>query len=160
MGARPVARVRAGGGAAEPVYASPLGALLPEGRIRPGTVVSAGGDVPLLLALAAEASAGAARRLAEAAAPAGIGTVYGAELTLDDPLLATPVVLARTLEGVPAAVRHDHRRAAGRPRTPPSTTCTRCRWPCTAAIGRSCPAAPLPASTGAMSPRSLTALSA
>ncbi|MFE7173683.1 error-prone DNA polymerase [Streptomyces sp. NPDC057616] len=41
----------------------------------------------------------AARRLAEAAAPAGIGTVYGAELTLEEPELGTPVVLARTLEG-------------------------------------------------------------
>ncbi|MCX4481764.1 error-prone DNA polymerase [Streptomyces cellulosae] len=41
----------------------------------------------------------AARRLAEAAGPAGIGTVYGAELTLDDPELGTPVVLARTVEG-------------------------------------------------------------
>ncbi|MGW2748098.1 error-prone DNA polymerase [Streptomyces sp. NPDC001450] len=41
----------------------------------------------------------AARRLAEAARPAGIGTVYGAELTLGDPELGTPVVLARSLEG-------------------------------------------------------------
>ncbi|MDX3797100.1 error-prone DNA polymerase [Streptomyces acidiscabies] len=41
----------------------------------------------------------AARRLAEAAGPAGIGTVYGAELTLGDPDLGTPVILARTLEG-------------------------------------------------------------
>ena len=40
-----------------------------------------------------------ARRLAEAAAPAGIGTVYGAELTLREGELGTPVVLARTLEG-------------------------------------------------------------
>ncbi|GGL15606.1 PHP domain-containing protein [Streptomyces flaveus] len=41
----------------------------------------------------------AARRLAEAAKTAGIGTVYGAELTLNDPELGTPVVLARDLEG-------------------------------------------------------------
>jgi error-prone DNA polymerase len=41
----------------------------------------------------------AARSLAEAAKPAGIGTVYGAELTLEDPELGTPVVLARNLEG-------------------------------------------------------------
>ncbi|RZB13735.1 PHP domain-containing protein [Streptomyces sp. F001] len=41
----------------------------------------------------------AARRLAEAARLAGIGTVYGAELTLSDPELGNPVVLARTLEG-------------------------------------------------------------
>ncbi|MCX5355524.1 error-prone DNA polymerase [Streptomyces mirabilis] len=40
-----------------------------------------------------------ARRLAEAAKAAGIGTVYGAELTLDEPELGTPVVLARDLEG-------------------------------------------------------------
>ncbi|MFC9916477.1 error-prone DNA polymerase [Streptomyces sp. NPDC127197] len=41
----------------------------------------------------------AARRLAEAAKPAGIGTVYGAELILSDPELGTPVILGRTLEG-------------------------------------------------------------
>ncbi|MGC0405323.1 error-prone DNA polymerase [Streptomyces sp. SAI-126] len=41
----------------------------------------------------------AARRLAEAAAPAGIGTVYGAELTLNEIELGTPVVLARSVEG-------------------------------------------------------------
>lgn len=40
-----------------------------------------------------------ARRLAEAAKPAGIGTVYGAELTLGAPELGSPVVLARDLEG-------------------------------------------------------------
>ncbi|MEU0989229.1 hypothetical protein [Streptomyces sp. NPDC005953] len=49
---------RAGAGA--PSKASPLGALLPGGRVRPGTAVSAGADVPLLLALAAETSAGSA----------------------------------------------------------------------------------------------------
>jgi error-prone DNA polymerase len=41
----------------------------------------------------------AARRLAQAARPAGIGTVCGAELTLGDPELGSPVVLARALEG-------------------------------------------------------------
>ncbi|MEU6656718.1 error-prone DNA polymerase [Streptomyces sp. NPDC046900] len=41
----------------------------------------------------------AARRLAQAAKPAGVGTVLGAELTLASPELGTPVVLARTLEG-------------------------------------------------------------
>jgi error-prone DNA polymerase len=40
-----------------------------------------------------------ARRLADAARPAGIGTVFGAELTLDEAELGTPVVLARDLEG-------------------------------------------------------------
>ncbi|MEU0341906.1 error-prone DNA polymerase [Streptomyces bobili] len=40
-----------------------------------------------------------ARRLAEAAAQAGIGTVYGAELSLHDAELGTPVVIARDLEG-------------------------------------------------------------
>ncbi|NJP68873.1 hypothetical protein HCJ92_21930, partial [Streptomyces sp. ventii] len=34
---------------------SALGALLPGGRLRPGTAASAGGDIPLLLALAADA---------------------------------------------------------------------------------------------------------
>ncbi|MFF4205709.1 error-prone DNA polymerase [Streptomyces sp. NPDC001668] len=41
----------------------------------------------------------AARRLTEAAKEAGIGTVFGAELTLNDPELGSPVVLARSLEG-------------------------------------------------------------
>ncbi|WP_405824458.1 error-prone DNA polymerase [Streptomyces sp. NBC_00838] len=40
-----------------------------------------------------------ARRLTEAAKTAGIGTVFGAELTLDEPDLGTPVVLARSLAG-------------------------------------------------------------
>ncbi|WP_073223378.1 error-prone DNA polymerase [Streptomyces sp. NBRC 110465] len=41
----------------------------------------------------------AARRLDAAAKEHGIGTVYGAELSLGDPLLGTPVVLARSAEG-------------------------------------------------------------
>ncbi|MFI7087573.1 error-prone DNA polymerase [Streptomyces anulatus] len=41
----------------------------------------------------------AARRLTEAAKAAGIGTVFGAELTLNDPDLGSPVVLARNVEG-------------------------------------------------------------
>lgn len=46
------------GGAAEAAYASPLASLLPDGHVRAGTVVSAGGDMPLLLLLAAGASVG------------------------------------------------------------------------------------------------------
>ncbi|MEV7053501.1 MULTISPECIES: error-prone DNA polymerase [Streptomyces] len=41
----------------------------------------------------------AARRLHAAARDHGIGTVYGAELTLGEPVLGTPVVLARSVEG-------------------------------------------------------------
>ncbi|CAM5631671.1 error-prone DNA polymerase [Streptomyces griseus] len=41
----------------------------------------------------------AARRLHTAAREHGIETVHGAELTLGDPVLGTPVVLARTVEG-------------------------------------------------------------
>ncbi|MFJ5049213.1 error-prone DNA polymerase [Streptomyces sp. NPDC088719] len=41
----------------------------------------------------------AARRLHAAAREHGIGTVHGAELTLGDPVLGTPVVLARSVEG-------------------------------------------------------------
>lgn len=41
----------------------------------------------------------AARRLHTAAREHGIDTVHGAELTLGDPVLGTPVVLARTVEG-------------------------------------------------------------
>ncbi|WP_327309817.1 error-prone DNA polymerase (plasmid) [Streptomyces sp. NBC_01298] len=40
-----------------------------------------------------------ARRLTQAAREAGIATVFGAELTLGDPELGTPVVIARDLEG-------------------------------------------------------------
>lgn len=41
----------------------------------------------------------AARRLTEAAKQAGIGTAFGAELSLGEPDLGTPVVLARSLGG-------------------------------------------------------------
>ncbi|MFI1933012.1 error-prone DNA polymerase [Streptomyces sp. NPDC020330] len=41
----------------------------------------------------------AARRLHAAARDHGIGAVHGAELTLGDPVLGTPVVLARSVEG-------------------------------------------------------------
>ncbi|MGW5987076.1 error-prone DNA polymerase [Streptomyces anulatus] len=41
----------------------------------------------------------AARRLHAAARDHGIGTVHGAELTLGEPALGTPVVLARSVEG-------------------------------------------------------------
>lgn len=41
----------------------------------------------------------AARRLHAAARDHGIGTVHGAELTLGEPVLGTPVVLARSVEG-------------------------------------------------------------
>ncbi|MFG2793467.1 hypothetical protein [Streptomyces sp. NPDC048419] len=122
MSARPVASVEASGGAAGSAHewapASPLGALLPEGRIRPGTAVSAGGDMPLLLALAAEAAGGAVgwaavglpQMGALAAQAAGLELASG--MRIDDPgrqwahVLATvaeavPVVLVGRLEPVP-----------------------------------------------------------
>src|SRR5262249_53101750 len=46
MGAPPVASDRAGSGTRSPA-ASPLATLLPGGRVRAGTAVSAGGDMPL-----------------------------------------------------------------------------------------------------------------
>lgn len=91
MSARPVASVRAGGGAGEPGPSSLLGSLLPGGRIRPGTAVSAGGDMPLLLALAAEASTdavgwaavGLPQMGALAAEAAGLDLASG--MRIDDP---------------------------------------------------------------------------
>ncbi|WP_240797964.1 hypothetical protein [Streptomyces sp. F001] len=110
MAARPVANARAGGGAAESACASPLGALLPEGRIRPGTAVSAGGDMPLLLALAAHASADAAGWAAVglphmgaiAAQAAGLDLACG--MLIDDPGRQWAQVLATVAEAVPVVL--------------------------------------------------------
>lgn len=110
MSARPVASVGASDGPAEPVCASPLGALLPEGRIRPGTAVSAGGDMPLLLALAAKASGGtvgwAAVGLPQmgalAARSAGLELASG--IRIDDPGRQWAQVLATVAEAVPVVL--------------------------------------------------------
>ncbi|WP_327434781.1 hypothetical protein [Streptomyces sp. NBC_01236] len=110
MGVRPVVSVPAGGDAAEPTYASPLGAVLPEGRIRPGTAVSAGGDMPLLLALAAEASAdtvgwaavGLPHLGALAAKAAGLDLASG--MRIDDPGRQWAQVLATVAEAVPVVL--------------------------------------------------------
>ncbi|MEO3976883.1 hypothetical protein [Streptomyces sp. CAU 1734] len=99
---------RAGAGA--PSGASPLGALLPGGRVRPGTAVSAGADVPLLLALAAEASAGSAGWAAVGlpglgpGAAADAGLELGAGMWVDDPGRRWPQVLATVLEAVPVVM--------------------------------------------------------
>ncbi|MFC9916479.1 hypothetical protein [Streptomyces sp. NPDC127197] len=90
--------------------ASPLGALLPGGRVRAGTAVSVGGDVPLLLALAAEASRGtagwAAVGLPElgalAAGAAGLDLASG--MRIDDPGRGWAQVLATVLEAVPVVL--------------------------------------------------------
>ncbi|WP_327309819.1 hypothetical protein OG730_41790 (plasmid) [Streptomyces sp. NBC_01298] len=106
----PVARERAERDGAGQPGQSPLGALLPGGRIRPGTAVSAGADMPLLLALAAEASAGTAGWAAvglpglgpRAAADAGLD--LGAGLWIDTPGRSWPQVLATVLEAVPVVM--------------------------------------------------------
>ncbi|MFD6465377.1 hypothetical protein [Streptomyces goshikiensis] len=107
---RPVARERTErDGAGEP-GASPLGVLLPGGRIRPGTAVSAGGDLPLLLALAAAASAGSAGWAVVALpelgprAAADAGLELGAGMWIDAPGRRWPHVLATVLEAVPVVM--------------------------------------------------------
>lgn len=102
----------------------------------------------------------AARRLAEAAGPAGIGTVYGAELTLDDPELGTPVVLARTVEGFRLLSATISAAQLAGAKNAPSTTCTRCPRPRAAGTGPSCPAAPHRTPSAATSPPSPTASAA
>lgn len=110
MSARPVASVRAGGGAGEPGPSSLLGSLLPGGRIRPGTVASAGGDMPLLLALAAEASTdavgwaavGLPQMGALAAEAAGLDLASG--MRIDDPGRNWAQVLATVAEAVPVVL--------------------------------------------------------
>ncbi|MGW2748100.1 hypothetical protein [Streptomyces sp. NPDC001450] len=110
MGARPVASVRAGGVAAESAYASPLGTVLPEGRIRPGTAVSVSGDMPLLLALAAQAAAGTSGWAAVglphmgalAAQAAGLDLACG--MRIDDPGRQWAQVLATVAEAVPVVL--------------------------------------------------------
>ncbi|MCX5355522.1 hypothetical protein [Streptomyces mirabilis] len=110
MSARPVASVRAGGGAGEPAPSSPLGVLLPGGRIRPGTAVSTGHDMPLLLALAAEASrtavgwaaVGLPQLGALAAEAAGLDLASG--MRIDDPGRHWAQVLATVTEAVPVVL--------------------------------------------------------
>ncbi|MFI6639032.1 hypothetical protein [Streptomyces sp. NPDC050504] len=104
-----MASERAGGGAGDPA-ASPLCALLPGGRIRPGTAVSTGGDMPLLLALAAEASAGTAGWAAVglphlgalAAESAGLDLRGG--LRVDRPGRHVVQVLATLIEAAPVVL--------------------------------------------------------
>lgn len=98
--------------------ASALGALLPGGRLRPGTAASAGGDVPLLLALAADAVAHG--RAAGRTGPVGWAAVglpflgalaacdagldLDAGLWVDDPGRRWPQVLTAVLEAVPVVL--------------------------------------------------------
>ncbi len=95
----------------------PLSGLLPGGRLRPGTAAAAGGDVPLLLALAADAVAAAGRAghgtvgwaavgLPElgALAAADAGLDLGAGLWVDDPGGRWPAVLSALLEAVPVVL--------------------------------------------------------
>ncbi|WP_328373716.1 hypothetical protein OG800_50800 (plasmid) [Streptomyces sp. NBC_00445] len=89
---------------------SPLGAVLPEGRLRAGTAASAGGDMPLLLALAAQTSQGAAGWAAVglpqlgvlAAESAGLDLARG--MRIDEPGQRWGQVLATVLEAVPVVL--------------------------------------------------------
>ncbi|MFD4577474.1 hypothetical protein ACFWNK_34360 [Streptomyces sp. NPDC058417] len=88
----------------------PLGVLLPGGRVRPGTAVCAGFDMPLALGLAAHAAAGrsgwASVGLPDmgmlAAADVGLDPSLG--LLVDHPGAAWGAVLALLLEAVPVVV--------------------------------------------------------
>lgn len=90
--------------------ASPLSAVLPGGRIRRGTALSAGGDLPLLLALAAEAAVGgagwAAVGLPQLGALAAVdaGLELSAGLVVDAPGRSWTQVLAVLLETVPVVL--------------------------------------------------------
>ncbi|MFJ9327346.1 hypothetical protein ACIRPN_17760 [Streptomyces sp. NPDC101230] len=90
--------------------ASPLSGLLPGGEIQPGTAVSAGTDLPLLLALAALATAGTAAWAALgvpelgtlAASQAGLDLATG--LVVADPGPRAAQVLGALLESVPVVL--------------------------------------------------------
>ncbi|MCT6780425.1 hypothetical protein LXH09_27670 [Streptomyces sp. CS7] len=90
--------------------ASPLVVLLPGGVIQPGTAVSAGADLPLLLALAALATADTAAWAAVdvpelgalAAAQAGLDLATG--LVVADPGPRVAQVLGALLESVPVVL--------------------------------------------------------
>ncbi|WP_130799898.1 hypothetical protein [Streptomyces otsuchiensis] len=95
----------------------PLSVLLPGGRLAPGTAASAGGDVPLLLALAADAAREAAgQRYGTAGwavvgmpdlgplAAADAGLDLGARMWVDDPGSRWPAVLSALLEAVPVVI--------------------------------------------------------
>lgn len=104
----PVAIEQTGGVAGE--TASPLSAVLPGGRIRRGTALSAGGDLPLLLALAAEAAADGAGWAAVGLPQLGVlaaadaGLELSAGLVVDAPGRAWMQVLAVLLETVPVVL--------------------------------------------------------
>ncbi|MEU6349942.1 hypothetical protein ABZ896_11510 [Streptomyces sp. NPDC047072] len=89
---------------------SPLSTVLPQGRLRPGTAASVGGDMPLLLALAAQAAQGTAGWAAVglpqlgmlAAEAAGLELARG--MRIDEPGPRWGQVLAITLEAVPVVL--------------------------------------------------------
>ncbi|MFF4205711.1 hypothetical protein ACFYZ8_34245 [Streptomyces sp. NPDC001668] len=89
---------------------SPLSAVLPQGRLRAGTAASAGGDMPLLLALAAQTAQGTAGWAAVglpqlgtlAAESAGLELARG--MRIDEPGHRWGQVLAIALEAVPVVL--------------------------------------------------------
>ncbi|MEH0460714.1 hypothetical protein [Streptomyces acidiscabies] len=97
-------------GAAERQAVSLLDALLPGGRVRAGSVVSAGGDVPLALALAAEVACRAAGWAVVGMPELGVLAAEAAGLDLasgmrvDAPGRQWVQVLATLLEAVPVVV--------------------------------------------------------
>ncbi|WP_405824454.1 hypothetical protein OG705_29770 [Streptomyces sp. NBC_00838] len=89
---------------------SPLATVLPQGRLRAGTAASAGGDMPLLLALAAQtadgtcgwAAVGLPQLGALAAESAGLDLARG--MRIDHPGDRWGQVLAIALEAVPVVL--------------------------------------------------------
>ncbi|MFJ5263044.1 hypothetical protein ACIQAC_21505 [Streptomyces sp. NPDC088387] len=87
--------------------ASELGSLLPDGRLRPGSTVSVGRDLPLLLALAAPAAAEAGAWAVVGLPQLGVlaaesmGLSVGTGLWVDRPGKRWPEVVATLAEAVP-----------------------------------------------------------
>ena len=89
---------------------SPLSAVLPQGRLRAGTAASTGGDMPLLLALAAQTAQGTAGWAAVglpqlgtlAAESAGLELARG--MRIDEPGHRWGQVLVIALEAVPVVL--------------------------------------------------------
>jgi hypothetical protein len=120
-----------------------LSSLLPGGRLPRGAVVSTGGDLPLLIALAAEAAgdrgAWAAVGLPQlgglAAADAGLDLAYG--LAVPEPGRRWPEVLATVCEAAPVVLLgpmgqvalRTSRRIAARLRRSGTTLLTWQEWP-------------------------------
>lgn len=100
--------------------AAAFGSLLPRGCLRAGTTVSAGGDMPLLLALAAEAAAEAGAWAVVGLPQLGVlaaqsmGLDVGVGMFVDRPGRRWPEVVATLAEAVPVLLLGECGPATGR----------------------------------------------